>query len=238
MEPATDKRKPNHFHGSYEDDFKPYENGPKSIRGLALWLKRFLITFIPLAAYELFFTAFALFHLSGYQAFYTTIATNAPWVLSVFFIISLLYRGTYIVCIFLTCRILYRAARNVHTVIPRTIKTTPHEAWFWFFVPFANFYKPFTCVVDIFQGTNRSLGLRENVSERLMPWWIIFIVSVVIGTFTIQATGVNFFYLNLIFDVASGILAIVASVMFIRIISWLSSKQEEMLTGGVAGIFD
>jgi len=238
MQNTDIKPKPNHFHKTYKDDRLPYEGGLKRLTGIAKFLRYGLILFVPLAAFQAAITAFALHDLAGWQTLLIQMSQNQSLGIYALSGLSIVYRLVYIYCIVLTCWFLFRAARNLHTVAPDQIVTKPHWAWLWFFIPIANFYKPYEAVSEIDQVTRKTIGEQQIRNADIMTWWVLFISSVFIGATHVTLPIQNLYLVLLTMDVASGVLAIAAAVFFIRITSSLAENQSRLNTKGIAQVFE
>ncbi len=238
MEDTVANRKPNHFHNNYKDERAPYENGIKSLTGIARSLKYGLFLFIPLAFIQASITAYALWDIAAYQLFIARAYMEGESWIHALTAFSIAYRLTYIGCIFLSSWLLYRATRNLHTAIPAQLKITPHWAWLWFWIPFANFYKPYQAVAEIDRTTRATIGASKTENPLLMIWWVIFILSVFIGATNFTLPIANMYAVSLSFDVISGLLGIIAAILFVGITQKLAEHQEHLKLSGVAHVFD
>lgn len=238
MQEKNTTRRPNHFHGEYKNPNLPYESGVKSLINISELLKYGLILFIPLAAFEATLTAFPLVNAAGYSSFLADITANNRDVLNALIASSLVYRLVYLFCIVMTSWFLFRATRNLNTVAPDQLGTSPHFAWLWFFIPFANFYKPYQTVSDIDRVTKTTIGVGKTSNSIIMTWWVIFIASVFIGATDIRLPFANWYKLGLALDVISGVLAIAAAILFIRVTHEIAKNQQHLGQAGVAHVFD
>ena len=238
MQEQNTNRRPNHFHGEYKNPNLPYENGVRPLINISKVLKYGLIFFIPLAALEAALTAFPLMNAAGYASFLADISANNRAVLNALIASSLVYRLVYLFCIVMTSWFLFRATRNLNTVTPDQIRTSPHFAWLWFFIPFANFYKPYQTVSDIDRVTKTTIGVGKTSNSLIMTWWVIFIASVFIGATDIRLPVPNWYKVDLALDVISGILAIAAAILFIRVTREITRNQQHLGQAGIAHVFD
>ncbi|MEM7328002.1 MAG: DUF4328 domain-containing protein [Pseudomonadota bacterium] len=234
MQDTSGQRASNHFHKEYKDPTLPYTDGARSLLNISRMLKFGLIAFIPLAAFQAALSSIALYDVQAYF----DLVFRYPFASTILIASSLIYRLVYIACIILSSWLLFRAARNLHTVAPGQLKTQPHWAWLWFFIPFANFFRPYEAVAEIDAVTRRNAGIGAGSSPQLLTWWILFIGSVFIGSTNISLPLENMFQVALILEILSGIAAIVAAILFMRITSELAQNQEHLKVAGVAHVFD
>lgn len=238
MQAPPQKRVPNHFHGNYKDDKLPYEGGPKSLKLLGVLLRIGLVLFVPLATMIAGLTLYFLVDSPNYYQFLARRMEAQSWMIYSISAIELAYRLTYIYCIILSSWVLFRAARNLHTVAPGQIETKPHMAWLWFFIPFANFYKPYKAVAEIDRVTRTTIGVGRSTSPLIMTWWVLFILSILVGATNFSIPVANMFLFGLVLDLLSGVFAIIAAILFARIVGTLAEFQSHLSAAGVAQTFE
>lgn len=238
MQNQVQNRKANYFHGNPKNSNLPYEDGARPVSHLFRALKYGLIAFVPLAAVQAAITAYALVDLNGYFALFSPGPMADVSLRNTIIAISIIYRLDYVFCIIVTSWFLFRAARNLNTVAPEQLGTSPHFAWLWFFIPFANFYKPYESVAAIDRVTKQTVGATKDASDLILAWWLCFISSIFIGATDVSLPIANLYQIMLAADVLSGGLAIAAAVLFIRVAQEISENQELLKHGGVAHVFD
>lgn len=238
MDNETANPAPNYFHGNYKDERLPYPDGIKDLSSITKLLRIGLILFIPLAALLAVLTAYIMTDTQGYISTLRRLSLEGSMLVPGIAVFSLIYRLTYIFCIVLTCWLLFRATRNLQTIAPGEMTLTPHWAWLWFFIPFANFYKPYKAVVEIDRETRRLAGIAQREDSRLISWWTCFILSVFIGATDVRLPIANLDLTLRALDVVSGVLAIIAAVMFIQITRDLASHQALLKAEGITTVFD
>jgi len=90
---------------------------------------------------------------------------------------GVLYLATYLLAGVVTLFWLYGAARNAKTIRP-SLDFTPGWAVGWYFVPFANLYKPYEVLRDIWiAGKGPVNGAYPKGTPRLSVWWWCTIVG-------------------------------------------------------------
>ena len=230
--------KPNLFHGNPKGEQLPYEDGSRSLINIFKCLRVGLILFVPLAAILAAHTALLLTFPNAYVAFLLSQITEGTSVWSYGLIwLSLVYRVVYVVGIFLSAWLLFRATRNLHTVVPGRLITTPHWAWLWFFIPFTNFYKPYKAVSEIDLETRRASGISQQSNPLIKAWWICFILSVFLGATDVTLPIPNLAQILLAFEIVSGVLGIIAAILFLQITRDLANHQEFLKAAGAAQVF-
>ena len=238
MNDISPPRQANHFHKQYKDPGLPYNDGPKQVKHISKLLRLGLILFIPLAAFQAAITIYILVDMPGYISLVSFNANPDSYLLNTIYGLAIIYRLTYIYCIVMTCWFLFRAARNLNTVSPDLLKYSPHFAWAWFFIPFANFFKPYQMVTSIDRFTKEAAGSGTPANALIPTWWILFILSVFIGATDISFPIASVFSVALIADILSGALAIVAAVMFMQVTGEIAEHQGHLQSAGVAQVFD
>ena len=144
----------------------------KPFKGLTFWTRLLIIArLVALVGYG---------YCDASQAFTgarVDFDTAAPTDLFVWFTLlsAVLYLLTYVVSGIVSLFWIYRAASNALALRPG-LPITPGWAVGWFFVPFANLYKPYQYMRYIWQGSG---GFIEKGGEpRLVQaWWISTIVG-------------------------------------------------------------
>ncbi|MBI3437149.1 MAG: DUF4328 domain-containing protein [Proteobacteria bacterium] len=92
--------------------------------------------------------------------------------------------GTYIFSIIFTLRVTYRLMKNAHTFGGAEELTSPGMAVGWYFVPIASLLQPPRAVGQIWRATFRRIGQAERGSSVIGWWWMSWIVSGALLTYT------------------------------------------------------
>lgn len=92
--------------------------------------------------------------------------------------------ATYIFSIIFTLRVTYRLMKNAHTFGSGEELTSPGMAVGWYFVPFASLFQPPRAVGQIWRATFRRIGQPEKGSSVIGWWWMSWIVSGLLLTYT------------------------------------------------------
>jgi Domain of unknown function (DUF4328) len=72
---------------------------------------------------------------------------------------------------------IYRAAANICDAEVAGFEYTPSWAVGWYFVPFANFFKPFTAMRQIWNASRGASGNLDDGNSTLTLWWIFWLIS-------------------------------------------------------------
>jgi hypothetical protein len=88
--------------------------------------------------------------------------------------------GLYLVCAVVFAMFLHRANRNARALGAEYMKFTPGWTVGWFFVPFANLFKPYQAAKEIWEASRPDGGLPVT-SSVLVLWWGSWLASNVTG---------------------------------------------------------
>lgn len=92
----------------------------------------------------------------------------------VFMVVWLISVGAYF-------RWYYRMIKNCHAIGVRGICATPHGAWLWSLVPFANLVMPFRVMKQIALSVEPGVGdidhRMDPTPRDLGPWWLCFLLG-------------------------------------------------------------
>lgn len=87
----------------------------------------------------------------------------------------------HLITVVIFCFWTYRAAANAHS-FRRGLPTSPPWAVGWYFVPFANLFKPLGSMRDIWRASfRREAGQAAPSDSILGVWWAFWIISCITG---------------------------------------------------------
>ncbi len=72
---------------------------------------------------------------------------------------------------------IYRAAANLRDAEVAGFEYTPGWSVGWYFIPFVNFFKPFTAMRQIWNASRGAAGNLDDGSSTLTIWWTFWLVS-------------------------------------------------------------
>ncbi len=134
----------------------------------------------------------------------------------------------------LTLKWIYRVTMNSHT-LASGVRVSPPWSIGWFFVPFANLFKPFQAVDDAWKISLSPERWRSQSTPALLRWWWgLWITTSILdnASFRLQMrthdVGMARFTSGL--DVVSDTLWIALSLVLIRLVRKLSDQQSSTLS--------
>ncbi len=142
---------------------------------------------------------------------------------------------SFVFCIFLTGRFMYRAMRNLHTIGSKIADISPGWSVGWFFVPFANLMMPYRAMREIVEGSSVALGGSLGSESRLRFWWGFWLIGNIIGNGADRTVAISWLYFTLsaVSLVASGL----AALTLRQIVRDVAKQQEAIQHGGVSDVF-
>ena len=86
-----------------------------------------------------------------------------------------------IACVSVVGRWIYRASVNAHAITDE-MTISPGWAVGWYFIPFANLFKPFQAMREIWHASHETFGGYEERTPQILGWWWgLWLVNGVIG---------------------------------------------------------
>lgn len=106
--------------------------------------------------------------------------SNTPWPLA-YVLTGILEITSLIVLVVLFCAWLYRASCNSRALGIQDMRFSPFWAITWFFVPVANYFRPFQVISEIWKASNPTT--QNNWKEKTTPllikvWWGTWLISI------------------------------------------------------------
>lgn len=135
----------------------------------------------------------------------------------------------------------YRAMKNLHIV--RAVAATMSPGWAvgWYFIPFANLWKPFEGMLQIWRESHRLAGRPEKVAAYVGWWWGTWLVSNFLANLSLRLSGfmepLPTYEAGLIIGVLASALSIVCGFLLLQTALQITKTQTEMQMGGVADTF-
>lgn len=77
---------------------------------------------------------------------------------------------------------LYRVCKNARILSSQTLETTPGWAVGWYFIPFANLWKPYGVMREIYKASRNPLSWRQSGQASIVGlWWAINLFGNFVG---------------------------------------------------------
>lgn len=88
----------------------------------------------------------------------------------------------FVVCSILSLRWIYRADTNARALGAVGLDKSPKWAVGWYFVPFANFWKPYGAMKQIWQASANPAEWRSQATPALLGgWWALWVLDTLAG---------------------------------------------------------
>ena len=199
------------------------EQGFKDSTNLTQWVVWLLYGYIALNAIALFTTMVEFQFLS--QSSYSAVATIEDWN-NVFSIINLIVH-TVLGVMVLTWT--YRANYNARQIGATEMVFTPGWSIGWYFIPIANFWKPYNAMIEIWKASSNPQSWQSQPTPVLLTWWwslwIGSNLGLWIGSNVDSPVGVN------LVDQGFFACGIVLSFILISIVKQIHKMQMSHLNG-------
>jgi hypothetical protein len=157
-------------------------------------------------------------------------------------LIGLFYLAFFIVmitCIVLVARWIYRAHANLRAAGVEGCEITPGWAVGWYFIPFANLFKPFQAMRELWNASHAQGGGHASDSDpKLNLWWGFWIVGSILSNISFRLSlerADGFANVAAALDVISTLLLVVAAWFLLQIVTAVNAAQRSMV--GLATTF-
>ena len=135
----------------------------------------------------------------------------------------------------------YRAMKNLHVVGEPHAEMSPGWAVGWYFIPFANFVKPFQGMLEIWRGSHHQAGESEKVPAYVGWWWAFWLGSNILANISVRLGGWlgegEEYGLSLWFFGASSLAAVVCGWLLLKVMGRITGMQARMSAGGLSDVF-
>lgn len=147
---------------------------------------------------------------------------------------------TFLVSIILFSIFSYRTVKNIRIWDQNSISTKPGWAIGWYFIPFANLWKPYGVMSDMWYGSHTANEAQWETPATMPIWWICWIVtniasnvstrmSIKAGLFEDYASNVPLYKTTLGIDVFASITGIVAAWAILGVLKTITQKQDDRI---------
>lgn len=155
--------------------------------------------------------------------------------------VSLAQLGGLVASVILVSMWTYRAMKNLHIVRAAAATMSPGWAVGWYFIPFANLWKPFEGMLQIWRESHRLAGKPEKVAAFVGWWWATWLVSNFLANIALRLSGFTeplpTYDIGLLVGALGSALSVVCSILLLRTTTQITQVQSEMRTGGLADTF-
>ncbi|WOR15415.1 DUF4328 domain-containing protein [Hyphomonas sp. FCG-A18] len=218
-----------------------YPNGPRSAKSLFKWLAGALKIYM---AAELLMGIASAFLLWLYLP--DTVAPVSYEVLTQFDLaiaaIAILQFTSLMFCYVMVSRVTYRTMRNLHTIGSKKAEMSPAWAVGWYFIPFANLWKPAEGMSQIYHGTYAAMGEKSAANSPIPLWWTFWLVSNVTANISMRLSGgfngEDYSSTTFGLDVASSLFGVASAYLLLRLLRRVVDRQEAFKHGGMMTVFD
>ncbi len=122
----------------------------------------------------------------------------------------------------------HRAQHNARELSSTRLDYTAGWAVGWWFVPFANYVKPFSAVREMWRASAGSIGWRSEPSWHVLGWWWgTWVASNLLGSLRAATSGAEVESLRRgdVIAVVSVMLGMVAAILAVRIVRSITARQ-------------
>jgi hypothetical protein len=131
---------------------------------------------------------------------------------------------------------MYRANRNAQA-FSRGLESTPPGAVYWYFVPFANLWKPFEAMNETWRVSHEPGNFRRAFTPNVLRlWWTLWLFGSAIGHasgrmgWKARTTGVLF--TASVLEIVSSLLLAATALVLIRVVRQVSARQTALIEQG------
>ena len=218
-----------------------YPGGPRSLNGLFVWLagglKIYMVAEIVLALSSVFLAW--LYLPSTVVPFTYEQLVTIDWGIRGAWLVQIV---SFVFCVVMVCRVTYRAMRNLHTINSDEAEMSPGWAVGWYFIPFANLWKPAEGMSQIYHGTYQAVGEKSRASSPIPAWWTLWLVGNFAANISQRMSGgfngENFTTGVFVLDTISSLSGALCAYLLLRLLRRVNERQELLKHGGVATVFD
>ena len=129
---------------------------------------------------------------------------------------------------------IHRMARNARALLGASrLEYTPGWTVGWYFIPFANLWKPYQAFKDVWIGSFEGKEPRGVANSGPLPlWWTLWLaysfVSNISARMSLRASTFDDEYLSLTFSTISEIINLPLCLVFLFIVNRLYARQTEL----------
>lgn len=128
---------------------------------------------------------------------------------------------------------IYRAAANVQAAEVDGFEYTPGWSVGWLFVPFANLFKPFQAMRQIYNASFGARGMLDQNHQVLTIWWATWIISNILSNISLRvemsATSPDSLSTAMLLGAAGSAVSLVLYPAAMRLVREVTEGQQEHL---------
>lgn len=127
-------------------------------------------------------------------------------------------------------KFIYRASHNLRSLGAADLRFTPGWAIGWYFIPFANLWKPYQAMKEIWNASSDPVSWKTNGSNPLLVWWWFFwITSNIVSQISFRmwryAESVDDYLRSDIADMVAQLFSIPLDLLAIALIGRITAAQ-------------
>lgn len=207
-----------------------YSDGLARLEGRARLAKGVVWLFVAVAAMTVIGE---LFEAAGTV---DTAVDTGPLALAVA-LVYMLYTLVFVACVVLVAMWIHRAHANLQEAGLDGLEFTPGWAVGWYFIPFANLFKPFQAMRELWNASHAEVDRFANQAPtEVKLWWGAWIIGNILGSISTRILllgegGEGALTTAHVLGVASSALAVAAALLLVRLIDGITTAQR---SGGTA----
>ena len=161
--------------------------------------------------------------------------SHADWVL---IFGGLIYTVAFIGSIIAFLMLSFRAMKNLHIWGSRSAEMAPGWTVGWYFIPFANLWKPYQAMSQIWDGTVEVARSATAKYPSIGGWWLFWVVTNISANISFRI-ALNGGYSETAIksgaaaDIVSGISGIIAVIIIVPILVKITEMQDSKIKGEV-----
>jgi uncharacterized protein DUF4328 len=147
---------------------------------------------------------------------------------------ALAYMVVFYTTVVVFAMFVHRACRNAHALGALGMEFTPGWAVGWYFVPFANLFKPFQAMREIFHASDPTASAGGWASRPTPPllgwWWAAWLTSNILGNLILRVSLSSAAVSAPVaagLDVVDGLLDVALTVLAVRVVRTVAARQEQ-----------
>lgn len=176
----------------------------------------------------------------GIDPYYDLGAMSSAFALALL-VAGLAQLGGLLASVVLVCMWTFRAMKNLHIVRAPAATMSPGWAVGWYFIPFANLWKPLEGMLQIWRESHRLAGKPDRVAAYVGWWWATWIISNILANISLRLTGfaepLPTYDVGLLVATLGGGLSVICGLLLLRTTEQITKAQAEMGDGGLANTF-